>query len=141
MKNKSYSELITIDSFEDRFEYLRVRGKVGEETFGWDRYLNQILYHDSEWKSARRKAIHRDMFGNYVGDLGIKDRPIGGTIFVHHINPITKQDILNRAFCLFDPENLICCSKRTHEAIHYGDKLLLAQIPKERMPNDTCPWK
>lgn len=137
MMSRSYSELSRIDTFEDRFEYLRIGGKVGEETFGWDRYLNQILYRDPLWKKARAKAILRDN-GN---DLGSEDRPIVGTIFVHHINPITKRDITDRASCLFDPENLICCSKRTHDAIHYGDRSLLPQTPKERTPNDTCPWK
>ena len=136
-KNKSYSELCMISSFEDRFKYLRLGGKVGESTFGYDRYLNQILYHDSEWQSARQRVILRDN----GFDLGMGEYPINGTIYVHHLNPITKKDILERASCLFDPENLICCSKRTHDAIHYGDESLLAKVPIERVRNDTCPWK
>lgn len=140
-KNKTYSELSSIESFEDRFEYSKIGGKVGENTFGCDRYLNQILYHDSEWKSSRRKAIQRDCGPNDVWDLGVKGFPIGGTIYVHHINPITKQDILERSPKLFDLENLICCSKKTHDAIHYGDVSLLPQKPILRTKNDTCPWK
>ena len=142
MRNKkSYSELMKLQTFEDRYAYLRIGGKVGESTFGFERYLNQLLYHDKEWEAARRKAIIRDSGKNDVWDLGTEGYPIGGTVFVHHINPVTKKDILERAACLFDPENLISCSKRTHDAIHYGDSSLLASVPKERSRNDTCPWK
>lgn len=134
---KSYSELIKLETFEERFEYLKLNGRVGESTFGYDRYLNQLFYTTAEWKAARNLVIIRDN----GCDLGIDDRIIGGRIFIHHINPITKEDILNRHPKLFDPENLICASKLTHDAIHYGDENLLIKAPIERSKNDTCPWR
>lgn len=134
---KSYSELIKLETFEERFEYLKLNGRVGESTFGYDRYLNQLFYTTAEWKAARNLVIIRDN----GCDLGIDDRIIGGRIFIHHINPITKEDILNRHPKLFDPENLICVSKLTHDAIHYGDENLLIKAPIERSKNDTCPWR
>lgn len=134
---KSYSELIKLGTFEERFEYLKLNGRVGESTFGYDRYLNQLFYTTAEWKAARNLVIIRDN----GCDLGIDDRIIGGRIFIHHINPITKEDILNRHQKLFDPENLICVSKLTHDAIHYGDENLLIKAPIERSKNDTCPWR
>lgn len=134
---KSYSELIKLETFEERFEYLKLNGRVGESTFGYDRYLNQLFYTTAEWKAARNLVIIRDN----GCDLGIDDRNIGGRIFIHHINPITKEDILNRHPKLFDPENLICVSKLTHDAIHYGDENLLIKAPIERSKNDTCPWR
>ena len=134
---KSYSELLSLTTFEKRFEYLRLGGKVGIETFGFDRYLNQIFYKDQEWLRARDKVIIRDN----GCDLGISDREIYGRILVHHINPITKEDILGRTKYLLDPEYLICTSKNTHDAIHYGDSSILLKDPIERMKNDTCPWK
>lgn len=134
---KSYSELIKLETFEERFEYLKLNCRVGESTFGYDRYLNQIFYSTPEWKAARNLVIIRDN----GCDLGIDDRIIGGRIFIHHINPITKEDILNRHPKLFDPENLICVSKLTHDAIHYGDENLLIKAPIERSKNDTCPWR
>lgn len=141
MKNtrsiRTYSELILIPTFEERYKYLRLGGKVGEDTFGFDRYLNQIFYKDPEWLSVRDDVIFRDN----GCDLGIEGREIYGRILVHHINPITKDDILNRAHKLFDLENLICTSKLTHDAIHYGDDSILFKDPIERRPNDTCPWK
>lgn len=141
MKNtrsiRTYSELILIPTFEERYKYLRLGGKVGKDTFGFDRYLNQIFYKDPEWLSVRDDVIFRDN----GCDLGIEGREIYGRILVHHINPITKDDILNRAHKLFDLENLICTSKLTHDAIHYGDDSILFKDPIERMPNDTCPWK
>lgn len=134
---KSYSELIKLETFEERFKYLKLNGRVGESTFGYDRYLNQTFYLTPEWKATRNLVIIRDD----GCDLGIDDRVIGGRIFIHHINPITKEDILNRHPKLFDPENLICTSKLTHDAIHYGDENLLIKAPIERSKNDTCPWR
>lgn len=133
----SYSELIKLPTFIDRYRYLKIAGIVGAETFGSDRWLNQHFYKDSTWLSARNYVIVRDS----GCDLGILDRSIEGNIFVHHINPITKQDILNRSPWLFDPDNLICCSFSTHNAIHYGDETLLVSDPVVRSPNDTCPWR
>lgn len=134
---KSYRELITLPTFEERYRYLRIGGKVGNETFGFDRWLNQVLYKDPEWLRVRDKVILRDN----GCDLAVKDRSIGGKIFVHHLNPITKADILQRNSCLFDLDNLICVSKNTHDAIHYGDESLLVTAPIQRRANDTCPWK
>lgn len=135
---RSYSELMTLSTFEERYEYLKLGGRVGEETFGYDRYLNQMLYQLPEWKSARNNAIVRDN----GCDLGCPEREIREQkIFVHHINPITKEDILNRNKCLFDPENLITTIKSTHDAIHYGDSELLQKDPIVRSKNDMCPWR
>lgn len=139
MTIKTYSELIKLPTFEERYRYLKLDGKVGEATFGYDRYLNQKLYQRSiRYKSARAKVIVRDL----GCDLGIEDRTIPGMIFVHHITPITKEDILYDRDCLYDPENLICTSDRTHKAIHYGDEsLLVATKLIERTRHDTCPWR
>lgn len=134
---KRYSELITIPTFEERFEYLKIGGKVGEETFGFDRILNQYFYRSGEWKSVRDYVIVRD--GGY--DLGCEDRPIPGAIFVHHMNPIDPDDIFTKREILLDPEYLICASYKTHNAIHYGSLQTLPNVPKERTPNDTIPWK
>lgn len=135
---KTYSELITFETFEERYEYLRLDGVVGEETFGFDRYLNQEFYQRSqEWKCIRDFVIIRDQ----GCDLGIDGREIRGKIIVHHMNPITKDDLLNRTPFLLDPEYLICTLKSTHDAIHYGDENLLMKGPIERKPNDTCPWR
>lgn len=135
---KTYSELITFETFEERYEYLRLDGVVGEETFGFDRYLNQEFYQRSqEWKRIRDFVIIRDQ----GCDLGIDGREIRGKIIVHHMNPITKNDLLNRTPFLLDPEYLICTLKSTHDAIHYGDENLLMKGPIERKPNDTCPWR
>lgn len=134
---RCYSELIQLPTFEERFEYLKLQGRVGEETFGFDRYLNQLFYTSDEWKSTRNEIIVRDL----GCDLGIKDREIYGRILIHHMNPITKEDILKRSKFLLDPEYLITTTKNTHDAIHYGDKNLLGQAPINRRPNDTCPWK
>lgn len=135
--NKCYSELITIPTFIERYRYLRLGGKVGEDTFGFDRYLNQIFYKDPEWLRTRDLVIIRD--GGC--DLAIPDREIRSRILVHHINPITKEDIINRDRKLFDLENLISTVKNTHDAIHYGDENLLIIEPIERSQNDTCPWR
>lgn len=136
--DKCYSELIKLKTLIERYEYLRTFSKIGEETFGGSRYLNQYLYTKSDlWKSVRRKVILRDN-GH---DLGLDDYIIQGRIIVHHINPLTKEQLLNFDPCIFDEENLISCSHNTHNAIHYGDKSLLPQDPIERRPFDTCPWR
>lgn len=135
--NKTYSELCEIKSFEERFEYLKLNGIVGTDTFGFNRYLNQILYRSSEWKKIRNKVIIRDN----GCDLGIEGYDISGRILIHHINPITIEDVRNRNSIIFDLNNLITVSHNTHNAIHYGDKDLLITGPVERKPNDTCPWK
>lgn len=137
MTMRTYSELITIPDFKERFLYLKLDGKVGEETFGYDRYLNQIFYRSPEWKRVRREVIIRDL----GCDLGIEDRPLGSRIYVHHINPIKLKDINNRNLEILDPEFLICCSYDTHQAIHYGSEYLLIGDPVERKPFDTCPWR
>lgn len=137
MSIKTYSELITIPTFEGRYNYLRLGGQVGEETFGFDRWLNQRFYKDPEWLAARDYVIVRDN----GCDLAIPDREIRTRILVHHMNPITKEDILRRSKILLDPEYLICTIKNTHDAIHYGDESLLITAPVERSRNDTCPWK
>ena len=134
---RTYSELITLPTFEERFEYLKLDGIVGQETFGFDRYLNQIFYKSSEWKSIRRYVIIRDN----GFDLGIEDREIHGKILIHHMNPITKDDILQRSEFLLNPEYLISTVKNTHDAIHYGDSDLLIKEPIIRHKNDTCPWR
>lgn len=140
MTIKTYSELITLPTFEERYRYLRLNGVVGEETFGYDRYLNQKFYRtDKEWLAIRDYVIIRDN----GCDLGIPDRkiPKGVRILVHHIEPITINDIVNRTRRLLDPDNLISTIKNTHDAIHYGDESLLVTEPIERTPYDTCPWR
>lgn len=135
---RTYTELMQIPTFEERFEYLKIGGKVGEETFGFDRYINQIFYKSDEWQAVRNKVIARDN----GCDLGMPDREIrGSNIIIHHMNPIRKQDILNRSEILLDPEYLISTVKNTHDAIHYGDSDLLIKDPIERSKNDTCPWR
>ena len=134
---KTYSELIKLKTFEERYEYLRLGGIVGRETFGFDRYLNQTFYKTNEWQSIRDHVIVRDN----GCDLGIEGREIHSRILVHHMNPITKEDILSRSKYLLNPEYLICTIKSTHDAIHYGDESLLIKLPVERRKNDTCPWK
>lgn len=137
MSFKTYSELIRIQTFQERFEYLLIGGNVGDPTFGGHRYLNQILYKTSEWRLTRREVILRD--DGY--DLGHEDYPIVGNIYIHHINPVTIDDILNRRPFVFDLENLISTSFNTHNAIHYGDSNLLPSEHLQRSKNDTCPWK
>lgn len=137
-KNRSYHELITIPDFNDRFEYLKLSGQVGSSTFGSSRYLNQMLYKLPDWRAVRRQVIIRDNGCNLAhADFEIGNEPI----YVHHINPITVDDILEHNPIVFDPDNLITTVFMTHQAIHYGDKSLLPQLPIERKPNDTCPWK
>lgn len=138
MNKKTYSELIQIPSYVERYRYLKIGGKAGEITFGNERYLNQILYKSREWKAFRRDIIIRDL----GCDLGLEGYTIVGVPIVHHINPITVEDVYNRAYCVFDPENTITVARRTHNAIHYGDEeLLLIDELVERRPNDTIPWR
>lgn len=136
---RTYSELITLPTFEQRYEYLRLGGKVGEDTFGFDRYLNQLFYKSDEWLALRDYIIVRDL----GCDLAMPghDIPDGARILIHHMNPITVDDIVARSKYLLDPEFLICTIKSTHDAIHYGNKNSLIRIPVERSANDTCPWK
>lgn len=136
---RCYSELITLPTFKQRFDYLKLNGRVGESTFGFDRYLNQKFYRFPEWKAIRRQVILRDN----GCDLGLSDReiPQGARIIVHHMNPIAVKDIANKLDWILDPEFLICTMKITHDAIHYGDESLLYSDPIERMPNDTVPWR
>ena len=137
MSIRTYSELITLPTFEERYKYLKLDGIVGEETFGFDRYLNQIFYKSKEWRSIRDYVITRDN----GCDLGVEGHEIFGKILIHHMNPISKKDILERSDLLLNPEYLICTIKNTHDAIHYGDENLLIIAPPERTKNDTCPWK
>lgn len=135
---RTYTELIRLKTFEERFRYLKLDGRVGDETFGFDRWLNQMFYNSNEWLSVKRSVIIRDN----GCDLGISDRSIIGLVFVHHMNPIRKEDIINRSPILLNPEYLICTCKQTHDAIHYGDERILNQNKViTRHPNDTCPWK
>lgn len=136
--NKCYSELKTLKTFEERYEYLRISGVVGDETFGYERYLNQQFYKSKEWRSIRNNIIIRDN----GCDLGIDGYEICDKIIIHHINPICIDDVLDfKKDILLDPENLICTSDDTHKAIHYGNDYLLKKMPIIRTPNDTCPWK
>lgn len=135
---RTYSELITLPTFEERFEYLKLNGQVGEDTFGFDRYLNQRFYHSEEWKQIRREVIVRDN----GCDLGIPDRQIFGRIIVHHMNPIEVSDLDGNEKYILDPEYLITTFKLTHDAIHFGDEsLLIATEPIVRTRDDTCPWR
>ena len=134
---RTYSELSKLSTFKERFDYLKLNGKVGEDTFGHSRFLNQDFYSSPEWRRARRNIIVRDN----GCDMGLEGYSIQGRIYVHHINPITVDDILERRPCLFDPENLICVSSMTHEAITYGIEDMLPTDPVIRRPNDTCPWR
>lgn len=136
MKPKSYRQLILLPTFKERFEYLKLTGKPGEMTFGFDRYLNQRFYTSNEWKNFRNKVIARDD-GN---DLGHPDFPIGGRIIIHHINPLIIDDFADQTEALFDMDNVICVSNKTHEAIHFGDASILPQEPVERRPGDTKLW-
>ena len=133
---RTYSEMKKLSSFEERFEYLKLSGKVGAETFGFERYLNQNFYRSKMWKELRNRIIIRDD-GN---DLAMDGYQIGGKILIHHLNPITKKDIEDMSEYMLDPEFLVCCSHNTHNALHYGDADLLPQLPVERKPNDQCPW-
>lgn len=137
MKKRCYNEMILLPTFEDRFEYLKLGGHVGEETFGWDRFFNQAFYKSKEWLHARQEVIIRDC----GCDLGIEDREIFDKIIVHHMNPLSLDEIENGGPELFDPRFLVCVSHNTHNAIHYGDASLLVKTALvERKPNDTSPW-
>lgn len=135
---KTYSELINLQTFEERYEYLRLGSVVGESTFGYDRYLNQTFYRSERWRRhVRNKIILRDD----GCDLGHADHPLNERIYIHHINPLTIEDIEADRSTLYDPENLICVSFGTHQAIHYGDASLLPKPLVVRTPGDTCLWK
>lgn len=134
---RTYSELIQIPTFKERYEYLRIKGVVGADTFGFDRWLNQKFYRSAEWKRIRNQVILRDN----GCDLGVDGYDIYGRIIIHHMNPITMVDLVGATDYLIDPEFLICTTHDTHNAIHYGDADLLQSDPIERKPNDTCPWR
>lgn len=135
---RTYSELITLPTYKERYNYLKLNGRVGMDTFGFDRHLNQNLYQRSpRWRKARDTVIIRD----YGRDLGVEGYEIFDKIIVHHMNPITLDDVLNDRDWIYDPEFLICTTHNTHNAIHYGDENLLITDPVVRKPNDTCPWR
>ena len=135
---KRYSKAVTFQNFEDRLEYLDLSGVVGVETFGSHRYLNQLLYHSSEWRNLRKRIIERDN----GCDLAHEEYSLSsGNILIHHLNPITVEDILERRECVFDPENLICCSYKIHRFIHYGVTDPKSEVYHERQEGDTCLWK
>ena len=134
---RTYSQLKRLQTFEERYDYLKLGGVVGEDTFGFDRYMNQNFYRSREWKRVRDEVIMRDN----GCDLGVDGREIRGKILIHHMNPITSEDIHRVSDYLLNPEYLICVTHRTHNAIHYGDERLLVTAPIERTQNDTCPWR
>lgn len=134
---RTYKELIQIPTFTERFEYLKLSGRVGLETFGFERYLNQKFYRSAEWKRVRDLVITRD-----IGrDLAMAGYEIHGKLYIHHMNPITSDDILDATEYLLNPDYLITTTHDTHNAIHYGDSTLLVNEFVERTPNDTCPWR
>lgn len=137
MNRRSYQELLQLSTFEERYNYLRLYGKVGIETFGFDRWLNQRFYTSIEWKQLRNKIIIRDE----GCDLGILTMPCFGRAIVHHMNPITEEELIHGDESIFNPNNLILCSLQTHNAIHYGDLSKIQKNVVERHVNDTCPWK
>lgn len=137
MSTRSFSELSKLETFEERYQYLRLDGVVGEDTFGFDRYLNQTFYRSQRWKRVRDQVIVRDN----GCDLGIEGHEIYGKVLIHHMNPITILDIENESDFLLNPEYLICVAHNTHNAIHYGDEGLLMKGPIERTKNDMCPWR
>ena len=135
---RTYTELVKIPDFMGRYEYLKLNGKIGEELFGYARYLNQVFYQSGRWKKVRRQVIIRDN----GCDLGVEGHDIYGTIYVHHMNPINTKDIVNQTEYLMNPEYVISVRKKTHDAIHYGDETLIMEyMPIVRRPNDICPWK
>lgn len=134
---RSYSELIKLPTFEERFNYLKLDGEVGRSTYGQDRIFNQVFYRSKEWRDFRNKVIARDN----GCDLGIEDREIFDRLVVHHINPMTMKQLEAGGPDLFDMDNFICCSYNTHEAIHFGDeKMLIKTEFVERRPGDTVLW-
>lgn len=135
--NRCYSELCKLNTFQERLNYLKLDGAVGEATFGYDRYLNQQFYRSAEWHRIRNQVIIRDM----GCDLGVEGYDIHGRILIHHMNPVTEKDILQHSTYLTDPEYLIAVSHKTHNAIHYGNADTTDASPAERTTNDTCPWK
>ena len=137
-KIRTYNELVQYHSYEDRFRYLKLSGVVANETFGFDRYLNQRFYKSAEWRRVRDQVIIRDN----GCDLGVPGKEIFGTIIVHHMNPISIEDIEKNPEILFDPNYLICVSLETHNALHYGDESILEkETIAERRPGDTTPWR
>ena len=137
MMNRNYSELVNLKTFEDRYNYLKLSGVVGQDIFGSERYLNQNFYTSRKWRSIRDQIIIRDN----ACDLGLEGYEIYDKIIVHHINPITIEDLENDSYSLYDPENLICTTNATHQAIHYSDETLLPRLSEPRRPNDMVPWK
>lgn len=137
MKNKSYSEMIKLKTFKERFQYLKLDGSVGEFTFNGSRFLNQAFYRSRQWNEARRKVILRDN----GCEMALEDYPINGYIYIHHINPITKEDLMSLSSKIFDSENLVSLSFQTHNAIHYGSEESLPKGPAIRTANDTCLWR
>lgn len=137
MNIRTYSELILLPTFEERFKYLQLNGRVGDDTFGFDRYINQNFYKSADWKRIRDQIIIRDN----GCDLALEGYEIYGRILIHHMNPITAKDIGLNTEYLMNPEYLICVTHNTHNAIHYGDEKLLMKGPVVRTKNDTCPWK
>lgn len=134
---RTYSELSTFNNFGERFRYLKLDGAVGQDTFGFDRYINQLFYRSQRWKEIRNQVILRDN----GCDLGLDGYEIYSKILIHHMNPITQQDIRTLSDNLLNPEYLICVSHKTHNAIHYGEEKSINHETIARMPNDTCPWK
>jgi hypothetical protein len=134
---RTYRELSRLQTFDERFQYLMLNGRVGESTFGFDRFLNQKFYKSDEWKAVRDFVIVRDN----GCDLGVEGYEIYGRILIHHINPISVKDIETKSDFLLNPEFLITITHQTHNAITYGDKNLLSRVPTERSRNDTCPWR
>lgn len=134
---RTYQELIHLPTFKERFEYLKLDGYVGEPTFGYDRYINQKFYTSPEWRRLRREVILRDE----CRDLAVEGYEIQGKALIHHINPISLEDLEERSPAAYSLDNLICVSPLTHEAIHYSNYDLLPQDPVERFPNDMCPWR
>jgi hypothetical protein len=137
MRHRSYSELRQLSTFKERYDYLKLNGRVGAETFGYNRYVNQRFYRSTEWKHIRDQIIIRDN----GCDLGVEGYDLHSRIYIHHLNPMTVDDIDQGRQMILDPDNLICVSFDTHQAIHFGDESLLPQLPIERIPGDTCPWR
>lgn len=139
---KCYKELVQFPTILDRYNYLKIGGKVGEETFGVERYLNQVFYHSKEYKLLREDCLIRDSDGDNILELACPGFPINGRVYLHHIVPITIYDIANKTDLLLDPDNVVCCSKMMHDAIHYGDdQYVQSLLLSPRGPNDTCPWR